>query len=75
MKMTTRWIDTKAGFHRKVRTWSYVVILTEKGGNDVKHVTLHDQTGMDEARRTALEDNPGYRFKAIVPLTERDFEP
>lgn len=73
--MQTKWVDTRLGFHRKVRTWSYVVILTEKGGSDVKHVTLHNQTSMDAARRTALEDNPGYRFKGLVALTERDFEP
>ena len=73
--MTTTWIDTKAGFHRKVQTWSYVVILTEKGGNDVKHVVLHGQTSMGQAKQTALADNEGYRFKGLMPLTERDFEP
>lgn len=73
--MATKWIDTRLGFHRKVRIWSYIVILTEKGGSDVKHVVLHNQTGTDEAVRTALEDNPGYRFKGLMALTERDFEP
>ena len=72
--MTHKWIDTSLGLHRKVRTWSYVVILTEKGGDEVKAVTLHDQTSMDEARRTALEDNPDFRFKGILTLTERDFD-
>ena len=72
--MGAKWIDTR-GFHRKVRIWSYIVILTEKGGSDVKHVVLHNQTSMDEARRTALEDNPTYRFKGLMALTERDFEP
>ena len=72
--MTHKYIDTGI-VHRKVRTWSYIVILTEKGGNNVKHVVLHGQTSMDEARRTALEDNNGYRLKGILPLTERDFEP
>ena len=72
--MTHKWIDTGI-IHRKVRTWSYVVILTEKGGDEVKAVTLHDQTSMDEARRTAVDDNPGYRFKGIMILSEKDFEP
>lgn len=72
--MTHKYIDTGI-VHRKVRTWSYVVLLTEKGGSNVKHVVLHGQTSMDEARRTALEDNTGYRLKAVIPLTERDFEP
>lgn len=73
-EMTHTYIDTGI-VHRKVRTWSYIVILTEKGGSNVKHVVLHGQTSMDEARRTALEDNTGYRLKAVIPLTERDFEP
>ena len=76
MTHTYTYIDVYNGIvHRKVRTWSYIVILTEKGGSNVKHVVLHGQTSMDEARRTALEDNTGYRLKAVIPLTERDFEP
>ena len=71
--MKTMWVE-KNGFHKKTCTWSYVVILTQKGGSDVKAVVLHGQTSMGQAKRTALEDNTGYRFKAIVPLTERDFE-
>lgn len=71
--MTHKWIETK-GFHRKVRTWSYVVILTQIGGTDVKHVVLHDQTSMGEAKKTAVDDNPGYRFKGLMPLSDRDFE-
>lgn len=70
--MTSKWIETN-GFHRKVATWSFVVILTEIGGSDVKAVVLHEQTSMDEARKTAVEDNPGYRFKGLMPLTDRDF--
>lgn len=73
MNTNTMWVE-KNGFHRKIRTWSYAVILTQKGGSDVKTVVLHGQTSMGQAKRTALEDNPGYRFKMIVPLTERDFE-
>ena len=73
--MTTKWVDTKSGFHRKVRTWSYVVVLTEKGGDDVKHVVLHDQVSIDEARMAAELMVPGYRFKGLFPLTDRDFAP
>ena len=72
--MTHKYIDTGI-IHRKVRTWSYVVILTEKGGDEVNAVTLHDQTSMDEARRTAVDDNPGFRFKGIMTLSDKDFEP
>lgn len=71
--MTTKWIST-GDFHRKVRTWSYVVVLTEIGGSNVKAVRLDDQTSMDEARKTAVSDNPGWRFKGIFTLSERDFE-
>lgn len=70
--MTAKYIE-KDGFHRKIRTWSFVIVLTEIGGNDVKCVVLHDQISMDEARKTALEDNRGYRFKGLMLLTERDF--
>lgn len=71
--MSTTWIE-KDGFHRKVRTWSYVVILTQKGGSDVKAVVLHNQTSMGQAKQTALADNEGYRFKGLFTLSERDFE-
>lgn len=72
--MAHTYIDTGI-VHRKVRTWSYIVLLTEKGGTGVRHVVLHGQTSMLEAQRTALEDNKGYRLKATIPITERDFEP
>lgn len=72
--MTHKWVDTKNGFHRKIRTWSFVVVLTEIGGSNVKAVRLDDQISMDEARKTAETDNPGWRFKGIFTLSDRDFE-
>ena len=72
--MTTKWLDTKAGFHRKIRTWSFVIVLTEIGGSNVKAIRLDDQMSMDTARKTALQDNPGWRFKGMFVLSERDFE-
>lgn len=71
--MTTKVIE-KNGFHRRIRTWSYAVILTEIGGSNVKAVRLDNQTGMDEARKTAVADNPGWRFKGIFTLSDKDFE-
>ena len=70
--MTCKWIDMN-GFHRKVRTWSFVVVMCEKGGTDVKAIRLDNQTSMDEARMTAEQDNPGWRFKGIFTISERDF--
>ena len=72
--MTTKWLDTKAGFHRKIRTWSFVIVLTEIGGSNVKAIRLDDQLSMDTARKTAVQDNPGWRFKGMFTLSERDFE-
>ena len=72
--MTTKWLDTKAGFHRKIRTWSFVIVLTEIGGSNVKAIRLDDQLSMDTARKTAVQDNPGWRFKGMFALSERDFE-
>ena len=71
--MTAMYVE-KNGFHRKVRTWSYVIVLTEIGGSTVKAVRLDDQVSMDEARKTAVADNPNWRFKGLFPLSERDFE-
>ena len=71
--MTTKVIE-KNGFHRRIRTWSFVIVMTEIGGSNVKAVRLDDQVSMDEARKTAETDNPGWRFKGLFTLSERDFE-
>ena len=62
------------GFHKRVTVRSYAVVLTEIGGNKVKAVRLDQQTGLDAAKKTAEADNPGWRLKAILPLTDRDFD-
>lgn len=72
--VTSKVVTDKNGFHRRVRTWSYVIVLTEIGGSRVKAVRLDEQTSMDEARRTALADNPGWRWKGLFTLGDRDFE-
>lgn len=64
----------KDGFHRRVATRSYYIALTEVGGNDVRSVRLDNQTSWAEAVKTALADNPGWRFKGFFALTDRDFE-
>lgn len=73
-QIVTSKVIEKDGFHRRVRTWSYVVVLTEIGGSRVKAIRLDEQTSMDEARRTALADNSGWKWKGAFPLTDRDFE-
>ena len=67
-------IKEEAGRKRRIVVRSYVVVLTEVGGSGVKAVRLDRQASMDDARRTALTDNPGWRWKGIFPLTDRDFE-
>ena len=71
--MTTTVIE-KNGFHRRIRTWSYIVVLTEKGGSGVKAIRLDDQLSMDSARKVAEQENEGWRFKGLFTLSERDFE-
>ncbi len=73
-QIVTSKVIEKDGFHRRVRTWSYVVVLTEIGGSRVKAIRLDKQMSMDEARRTALADNPGWRWKGLFTLSDRDFE-
>jgi hypothetical protein len=67
-------IKEEAGRKRRIVVRSYVVVLTEVGGSGVKAVRLDRQASMDDARRTALQDNVGWRWKGIFPLTDRDFE-
>ena len=67
-------IKEEAGRKRRIVVRSYVVVLCEVGGSGVKAVRLDRQASMDDARRTALTDNPGWRWKGIFPLTDRDFE-
>ena len=67
-------VKEEAGRKRRIVVRSYVVVLTEVGGSGVKAVRLDRQASMDDARRTALTDNPGWRWKGIFPLTDRDFE-
>lgn len=67
-------VIVKDGFHRRIPTRSYAVILTEVNGSQVKCIRLDGQISMGEAKQTAIMDNPGWRFKGIMPLTDRDFE-
>ena len=69
----TKMIETN-GFHRRVVARSYVVVLTEIGGSRVKVIRLDEQTSMAEARKTALADNPGWRWKGLFTLSDKDFE-
>ena len=64
----------KDGFHKRIPVRSFVVVLTEIGGSRVKAVRLDQQKSMDEARQTAVIDNPGWRWKGTFPLTDRDFK-
>lgn len=72
--VTSKVVTDKNGFHRRVRTWSYVIVLTEIGGSKVKAIRLDEQTSMAEARKTALADNPGWKWKGLFTLSDRDFE-
>jgi hypothetical protein len=67
-------IKEEAGRKRRVAVYSFVVVLTEIGGSGVKAIRLDKQSTWQEAQRTALTDNPGWRWKGIFPLTDRDFE-
>jgi hypothetical protein len=67
-------IKEESGRKRRIVVRSYVVVLCEVGGSGVKAVRLDRQASMDDARRTALQDNVGWRWKGIFPLTDRDFE-
>ena len=73
-QIVTSKVIEKDGFHRRVRTWSYAVVLTEIGGSRVKVIRLDEQTSMAEARKTALADNPGWKWKGLFTLSDRDFE-
>ena len=67
-------IKEESGRKRRVAVYSFVVVLTEIGGSGVKAIRLDKQSTWQEAQRTALTDNPGWRWKGIFPLTDRDFE-
>ena len=64
----------KNGFHKKIPVRSYVIVLTEIGGSGVKAIRLDKQSTWQEAHRTALADNPGWKWKGFFPLTDRDFD-
>ena len=64
----------KNGFHKRIPVRSYVIVLCEVGGSRVKAVRLDNQASWDEARKTAVTDNKGWKFKGLYPLTDRDFE-
>lgn len=73
-QIVTSKVIEKDGFHRRVRTWSYVIVLTEIDGSKVKAIRLDEQTSMAEAKKTALADNPGWKWKGLFTLSDRDFE-
>ena len=62
------------GCHRKIKLFSYGILLTEIGGCQVKAIRLDNQAGRTAALKKALEENPGWRFKALADLTDRDFD-
>ena len=64
----------RQGFHKKIPVRSFAIVLCEVGGSRVKAVRLDEQMSWDQARQTAVTDNPGWRFKGIMPLTDRDFQ-
>lgn len=64
----------KDGFHKKIPVKSYVIVLTEIGGSKVKAVRLDEQVSIGQAKKTAVADNPGWRWKGTFPLTDRDFK-
>ena len=67
-------VKEEAGRKRRIVVRSYVVVLCEVGGSGVKAVRLDKQVNMEEAKKTALADNDGWRFKGCFALTDRDFE-
>ena len=67
-------IKEESGRKRRIVVRSYVVVLCEIGGSGVKAVRLDQQDTMQTAKQTALIDNPGWRFKGLFALTDRDFE-
>ena len=67
-------VDEKDGFHKRIPVRSYVVVLCEIGGSRVKAVRLDKQKSMEEARQTAVADNPQWRWKGTFPLMDRDFQ-
>ena len=71
--VSTKTIE-RQGFHKRIPVRSYVIVLCEVGGSRVKAVRLDEQMSWDQARQTAVTDNPGWRFKGIMPLTDRDFQ-
>ena len=64
----------KDGFHKKIPVKSNVTVLTEIGGSKVKAIRLDEQVSIGQAKKTAVVDNPGWRFKGLFPLMDRDFE-
>jgi hypothetical protein len=64
----------KNGFHKRIPARSYAVIMTETGGSQVKAIRLDKQVSMAEAVQTAIADNPHWKYKAVFPLTDGDFE-
>ena len=68
-------VKEESGRKRRIVVRSYVVVMCEVGGSAVKAIRLDKQSSMDEARKIALADYPGWKWKGIFPLTDRDFEP
>ena len=70
----SRTITYTNGCHKTVPTYSYGIMLTEIGGNRLKAVRIDDQPSKLAAVKKVLEKNPGWRFKAVAYLNDRDFD-
>ena len=59
---------------RTIKLYSYVVLLTEKGGSEVKAVRYDGFERKTDVMKEVDTDYPEWRLKSIHKLYEEDFQ-
>ena len=68
-KIPTMMIRTEG--RRHIKTYSYVAVLTEKGGSEVKAIRFD---GYERATDVMNDCPPGWNIRAVYKLSEEDFK-
>lgn len=59
---------------RMIKKYSYVVVLCERKGGDVKAVRYDGYTSKTDLYKVVDADHPGWKIKGVWRLYEEDFD-
>ena len=67
-------VKANGNFGRKMEGHSYVAVLCQQDGEEVKAARMDYYVNQFDARKAAIEMYPGYNVKFMHRLYDEDFE-